>query len=390
MQLRVSRPRVLIVDDSDMDAKVLERVLADDYETIRATGGSQALTILKTEPLPHLIMLDVMMPEMSGYEVCREIMNNPDTKRIPVVFVSAMDEITDETRGLGLGACDYIKKPYHKMIVQARVKNQVNRRIAELERDRLLAYMKQSEKMEALGTLAGGFAHDFNNILTSVMGFTELCMEDARSQSVDPALLEKVLDGARRAKGLVDQILLFSRWNKSQLKPCDFTQVVMAVSRSLRDFLPSEIDLKVELSKDPLLVKADQAQVEKIVFNLVSNAVQAMEQSGRLGIDLAKVDLNIDYCREHPQASPGEYALLQIRDNGPGLDQKIKDRIFDPFFTTREVGQGTGLGLPMVYGMVKTHGGHIDIETTPGEGSVFRLFFPIYSDQGMFEGIVDE
>jgi signal transduction histidine kinase len=372
-----------------MDAKVLEKVLADDYEIKRAADGTQALEILKTEPLPHLIMLDVMMPGMSGYEVCREIMDDPYTKRIPVVFVSAMDEITDEARGLDLGACDYIKKPYNRMIVRARVKSQVKRRIAELERDRLLAYMRQSEKMEALGTLAGGFAHDFNNILTSVMGFTELCMEDAKTQSVDPALLQKVLEGARRAKGLVDQILLFSRWNKSQLKPCDFRQVVMAVSRSLRDFLPSWVSLKVNLTEEGLLVKADAAQVEKIVFNLVSNAIQAMDQNGHLEIELTKATLGMDHCREHPEAAPGEYALLSVRDNGSGMDQNTKDRIFDPFFTTREVGQGTGLGLPMVYGMVKTHGGHVNFDTTIGEGSVFRLFFPVYSDSEQITRCVD-
>jgi signal transduction histidine kinase len=145
----------------------------------------------------------------------------------------------------------------------------------------------------------------------------------------------------------------------------------------------------VNLTEEGLLVKADAAQVEKIVFNLVSNAIQAMDQNGHLEIELTKATLGMDHCREHPEAAPGEYALLSVRDNGSGMDQNTKDRIFDPFFTTREVGQGTGLGLPMVYGMVKTHGGHVNFDTTIGEGSVFRLFFPVYSDSEQITRCVD-
>ncbi|MGC8492736.1 MAG: PAS domain S-box protein [Syntrophobacteraceae bacterium] len=238
--------------------------------------------------------------------------------------------------------------------------------------------LRQSQKMEALGTLAGGIAHDFNNILGIIMGYTQLAMND--SGSPPPAFttrLEKVLQATYRAKELVQQILAFSRRTEQQKIPLQPGTIVKEAMLILRPSLPSTIEIKTEVASNAAIL-ADPTQMHQVLMNLCTNAAHAMEEKGGvLEVALADIQLTAEHSLSHKGLQPGRYVQLTVRDSGQGIDPSIMESIFDPFFTTKEPGKGTGLGLSVVHGVVKSHGGAIRVESEPGKGSTFSVLFPV-------------
>jgi PAS domain S-box-containing protein len=251
---------------------------------------------------------------------------------------------------------------------------------AAKEQKRLESQLRQTQKMEAIGTLAGGIAHDFNNILAAIIGYTEIAMHDVPKDSELQTNLQKVLKGGDRAKNLVNQILAFSRQSEIEPKPVKVKTIVTEALKLLRASLPTTIEIRRNFQSNSV-VMADPTQILQIVMNLCANAGQAMhDKGGILDIDLKEVRLDADFAVQHPEIVPGAYIKLAISDTGHGFSAEIQDRIFDPFFTTRGKGEGTGMGLSVVHGIVKSHGGAMTVASEPGTGSVFSVFLPLIEE----------
>ena len=260
-----------------------------------------------------------------------------------------------------------------------------HRQQLEQERSEIARHLQQSQKMEAIGTLAGGIAHDFNNILSAVIGFTELGLDDAEPGSPQRYNLEQVLNAANRAKELVRQILTFSRQSKDEPKPVECRPIVAEVLKLLRASLPATIDIRQDLQSNAY-VFVDPTQLHQVVMNLCTNAGQAMiNEGGVLDVALRDHELDIQKISEFPDLTPGRYLLLLVKDTGHGMSQTIVNRIFDPFFTTKEKGEGTGMGLSVVHGIIKTCGGAVGVNSHPERGTEFRVYLPAVTDPDQTE-----
>ena len=254
------------------------------------------------------------------------------------------------------------------------------RKKAEAHRNELEAQLRESQKMQAVGTMAGGIAHDFNNILGAILGNVELAKADC---GPDSPVLESLLEidkAGRRARDLVRQILTFSRNEPPQRTTVNLAEVVHDTERLLRVTLPPAIELHMHLSPGLPDLLADATQVEQALLNLCTNAVHAIgAERGIIQVDAAQVQPDHRLC-ERLGLAPTAYVALSVRDNGPGMDAALLGRIFEPFFTTKPVGQGTGLGLAVVHGVMRTHEGAVDVHSAPGHGSRFTLYFPVATD----------
>jgi len=239
------------------------------------------------------------------------------------------------------------------------------------------AQLLQAQKMEAIGTLAGGIAHDFNNLLQAILGYTQMLMIERGKEDKEYLRLGEIEKAARRASELTLQLLTFSRKVESHLRPVDLNQEIRQVEKLLKRTLPKMIDIKLFLQDDLRVINADPSQMEQILMNLAVNARDAMPEGGKLVIETENVILEEEYCRVHLGAKPGPFSLITVSDTGCGMDPETVEHIFEPFYTTKEKGRGTGLGLSMVYGIIKNHGGYIMCYSEPGEGTSFKIYLPV-------------
>jgi signal transduction histidine kinase len=249
---------------------------------------------------------------------------------------------------------------------------------AEKERDRYELRLAQAQKMEAIGTLAGGIAHDFNNMLSAIMGYTELARSSTPENSQARNCLDQVIKAGIRARDLISQILSFSRKYDVKRQPVDIGLILGEALNLIRASIPTSVDIQCSIDSEPAFVFADPIEIHQIIMNLCTNAYQAMEEKGgHIQIDLEQVFLEEDEAAAiHPQLRGGNYLKLKIADTGSGMDSETIKYIFDPFFTTKERNKGTGLGLATVQRIVTELKGGISVESTPGRGSAFILFFP--------------
>ncbi len=251
------------------------------------------------------------------------------------------------------------------------------RKRAEEEKKLLQTQLQQAQKMEAIGTLAGGIAHDFNNILGAILGYAEMAREDSAAGSVTAGDLDQVIKAGNRAKDLVKQILAFSRQTKAEQIPLQPAAIVKESIKLLRSSLPTTIVIQQDIDPDLNMVVADPTHIHQILMNLCTNAYHAMEEtSGILSISLKNKVLSQVELNGHPEIQPGSFVHLSISDSGPGIAPEIRERIFEPYFTTKEVGKGTGMGLAIVHGLVKSYGGFIVCRSAIGEGTVFDINLP--------------
>jgi nitrogen-specific signal transduction histidine kinase/ActR/RegA family two-component response regulator len=240
---------------------------------------------------------------------------------------------------------------------------------------KLEAQLQQAQKMEAIGTLAGGIAHDFNNILSSVIGYTELALDNEKRGTFQHKNLQQILYSGNRAKDLVKQILTFSRQVDQKQKPIQVKPIVKEVLKMLRATIPSTVEIE-QIVQSNALVMGDPTQIHQILMNLCANAAHAMEDNGGLlTVRLLDAELDSDFISNHPDLKPGPYINLTVTDTGHGISPDVVKKIFDPFFTTKE--KGTGMGLSVVHGIVRSHGGDIYVYSEPGKGSTFKVCLPV-------------
>ncbi|HUI46333.1 MAG TPA: ATP-binding protein [Nitrospirota bacterium] len=237
--------------------------------------------------------------------------------------------------------------------------------------------LRHAQKMEAVGQLAGGVAHDFNNILTAIIGYGNLLLMKLSEGDTLKVHVQHILASAERASHLTRGLLAFSRKQVIDLKPVDVNAIISQVEKLLHRVIGEDIEIKTRFFKQNLPVLADSVQIEQIIMNLATNSRDAMPNGGLLLIETSPFDMGEDFLLTHAYGKPGTYALIMVTDTGIGMDEDIRTKIFEPFFTTKEVGKGTGLGLAMVYGIVKQHNGYINVYSEPDRGTTFKIYLPL-------------
>ncbi len=400
--------KILIVDDEPLNLRVLIEGLKNcDYDILAATSGKKALEIARRE-LPDLILLDIMMPEMDGHQVCKELYADDETAEIPIIFVTALSSEEDEARGLHLGAVDFIKKPIRLPIVQARIATQLvlktqrdeladlarklqleiaERSLAEEQRRRLEEKVRHAQKLESLGILAGGIAHDFNNILMTILGNADLAAMELAPDDPARENLQEILIAAQRAAGLSNQMLAYSGKGRFALELIELNHLIEPIESQLKSTLEGNMTFSVKIDPEVPPFEGDRTQIQQVITSLVANAAESMTGlSGEISVACSSRECDREYLDSTNPVSQagldtplaeGNYVVLEITDSGCGMDRETIDKIFDPFFTTKFAGRG--LGLAAVLGIVRGHKGALEISSRPQEGTTFRLLFPAVS-----------
>jgi PAS domain S-box-containing protein len=271
-----------------------------------------------------------------------------------------------------------LRRSYDKLTVETR------------ERELAEAQLRQAQKMEALGTVTGGIAHDFNNILAAVIGFTEIAKDRIPSDSKVQRQLSRVLEAGLRGRDLVKHMLQFSRQTEQEKKPLPLSSVVKETLKLMRASIPSTISIRTHVKGESGYVLADPVQMQQVVMNLCTNSAYAMREKGGV-LDVGLSEFSVSSSNGNPDGiKPGLYLRLEVRDTGSGIPPEIVDRIFDPFFTTKKPGEGTGLGLSVVHGIVKQHEGYITVESNTGEGTSFSIYLPMVPEEQPAESLTEE
>ncbi|MFH2125594.1 MAG: PAS domain S-box protein [Pseudomonadota bacterium] len=317
--------------------------------------------------------VEEVFPGVAGLgllEVFRRVWRNGEAEHLPL---SAYED-----EQLQLWVENYVCRLPSGEVV-AIFEDVTKRKQAEAERVKLESQLRQSQKLEAIGTLAGGIAHDFNNILMAIMGYADLALEDLPQGSPSAESLEQVIAASERAKSLVRQILSFSRREEPDKAPLDVASLVGEVFTMLRASIPTTVEMRLDepLAHDQVL--ADPVQIQQVIMNLCTNAAQAMEQKGGvLRVGLTRVELDSETAGAYALLEAGSYLCLSVSDTGVGISREVMDRIFEPFFTTKQASQGTGMGLAVAHGIAVNHGGMITVYSEPGKGSQFNVYLPVY------------
>jgi two-component system cell cycle sensor histidine kinase/response regulator CckA len=262
-----------------------------------------------------------------------------------------------------------------RMTAEAK-KEQVGRHRAEEALRRSEEQLRQAQKMEAIGRLAGGVAHDFNNVLSVIMGYGDLLLGDLKVTDPMRESVEEIRNAATRAAGLTRQLLLFSRQQVMEPKVIDLREILAGMDKMLRRILGEDVELISRLSGAAGKIKVDPSHIEQVILNLVVNARDAMPTGGKLTIEAENVDLDEDFTVGQLPTKTGPHVMLAVTDTGTGIDRETQARIFEPFFTTKERGKGTGLGLSTVFGIVQQAGGNVWVDSEPGKGTTFKVYLP--------------
>ena len=380
----------------------LERELAERRQMEEALGVSQAYfsniveisedAIISIDPAHRITLFNLGAERIFGYRAA-DVLGKPVETLIPRRFTESHARQVESfaaspdilrpmnERGVVFGRReDGTEFPAEASISKFEVRGErvLTVRLRDIsERKRLEAQIRQSQKMEAIGTLAGGIAHDFNNLLAAIIGHAELVTDNVPRDGTAWQDLQHVLAAGKRAKDLVRQILTFSRQTEQERRPVSVSMISSEALRLLRASLPATIEIRQQVDPEAGNVLADASQLHQVLMNLCTNAEHAMrERGGVLDVNVKAVTVDRDFASSHPPLRPGPHVRLTVRDTGQGMPPHVRERIFEPFFTTKAPGEGTGMGLAVVHGIIAGHRGAISVDTAPERGTKFEIYLP--------------
>jgi len=372
--------RALIVEDSEDDAALVVRELSQGGFKVmhqRVDSGPSLTAALESEW--DIVISDYSMPGFSGAEALKLLRaKNAET---PFLYVSGTIGEENAVAALKSGAQDYLIKGKLTRLIPA-IERELRDTQARRERKRLEVQVHQLQRFEAIGRLAGGIAHDFNNVIGAVLGWAEIGYQELPDGHKTRERLMKIQQQARRASGLTRQLLAFARRQVLQPENLDVNALIKETVSLLGKIIGEQIHIEMHLDPNLTPAWADSTQIEQVIMNLCLNARDAMPKGGRITIRTQMAEVTPGECASRPYFRPGNYVEMIMADQGTGMDENTLEHVFEPFFTTKEVGKGTGLGLATVYGIVKQHGGIIDLDSKLGEGTEFRIYLPRGSGVG--------
>jgi two-component system cell cycle sensor histidine kinase/response regulator CckA len=369
--------RVLLVEDSENDATfVLREIRKGGFQPVYERVWTAPAMKEALQQTWDLVISDFNMPNFSGFGALEVLKQNG----VDVPFLLVSGQVGEETAvaAMRAGAQDYIMKRRLARLVPAieRELREAQTRAARNAAENALRdseeQLRQAQKLEAIGCLAGGVAHDFNNILTAIMGYDDLLLQSLDASDPRRRHAEEVQRSAERAAALTRQLLIFSRKQVLQPRVIDLNVVVVDLEKMLRRLIGEDVTLQTLPTAPQARVKADLGQIEQVIMNLAVNGRDAMPNGGSITIKTAETTFDGSYAG----CQPGPYVLLSVADTGTGMSEEVKAHLFEPFFTTKPAGQGTGLGLATSYGIVKQNGGHIEVSSTTGVGTTFSIYLP--------------
>ncbi|MBM4289461.1 MAG: response regulator [Deltaproteobacteria bacterium] len=351
------KKKILIADDNPDNVELLrKRLNSQGYDTVAAFDGEEALQVVMKEN-PDLLILDIMMPKLDGYEVLRHLKQQEEYRNLPVIMLTAKKEIPDKLKGLDIGADDYVTKPFNPQELLARVRSLLSLR-EEQERK------AQDERLTALDQMVEGVAHEIRNPVTAIGGFARRLYERLPTGTPEKQYAEVILNESRRLEQMVKQIVEATVISIPSLRKRDINEVITEALAACQEKLDeSRVHTRLDLDPNlpPLIM--DAGNLRRVIAHLISNAINAMPEGGSLTITSSR--------RNH-------YGQIQVADTGVGIPPKILPHIFDPFFTTKS--SGPGLGLAMVHKIIKQHGGQISVETELSKGTMFTIVLPLKED----------
>ncbi len=386
-QERIETIRILVVDDDESICNLIIRTLAKQNITASSiASGCEAIESIASAA-PELLLLDQRLNDMTGRNLVETLAERGI--HIPFIIMTGQGDERLAVEMMKLGALDYLVKDTEFLDRLPGVLERVFRAMqtekklleAEREKEKLQTQLLQAQKMESVGRLAGGVAHDFNNMLGAILGYTELALH--KLLPGDPLFdyLEQIRKAATRSADLTRQLLAFAR--KQTVSPViiDLNRTISDMLRMLYRLIGENIRLVFNPGEDRLLLKFDPSQLDQILTNLCVNARDAISGNGQIVIETSLQTASENFCATHHGAAVRcPYVVLCIRDNGCGMDEETISHLFEPFYTTKVIGRGTGLGLATIYGIVQQNDGFIDVDSRPGHGSTFRLYFPCHGE----------
>jgi signal transduction histidine kinase len=378
---------ILVIDDDSIDREAVKRALSRRPEKIiyhECATGEGALVQVHAQKF-DCIFLDYLLPDMDGITMLRR-MHNTDTGLAvaPVVMLTGKGSEMIMIEAIRWGAQDYLIKD-NITTESLHIAMTKSREMYELKLSQYQAseQLRQSQKMEAVGQLTSGVAHDFNNLLTVILGNTRI-MKKKLFHSFDADDFSRKIDAievsARKGADLVRTMMIFTRQRRQAREVVDMNELIEGIDELIRRPLGKIIEITTIYAADLWPVEIDRGQFENALINLAINARDAMPDGGHLTIETANIVIDEEYTIVHPDMTPGLYAVVTVSDTGTGMSPEVAKRIFEPFYTTKPAGEGTGLGLSMVYGMVQQSGGYIHVYSEEGHGTVFRIYMPRHHD----------
>jgi signal transduction histidine kinase len=427
------RNLVFIVEDSETQRAQITRILElSGFEVVSPGNAVDALIQVKNMR-PDAIVSDIVMPDMNGFEFCTAIRGLENFKDTPFVLLTSLTDSSDLLKGLECGADGFIVKPVEdgylaKLLTgliespknEARIDGEgrliysykdmefvfdhdydhllrllitsfdntaeLNKKLSDAhiqmeERRNVKSQLYHYQRIEAVDRLAGTVAHDFNNMLMVIRGFTDFLLKDTPEDDKRHNYLSEISKASDRAAELTNQLLIFSRKQEFHEEQFDFNRLLMDIQSMLFSILGDQFRGEYRLDDQPLMIRADRQQIEQVIVNLVTNARDALAEGGSCTISSSSFDISDGGQESREGIPPGRYARLAVIDDGCGMSKDIIESIFDPFFTTKEQGKGTGLGLSTVFGVVKKSGGYILCSSVPDEGTTFTIYIPLVSPE---------
>ncbi|MEW5774969.1 MAG: ATP-binding protein [Thermodesulfobacteriota bacterium] len=367
----MSSASILVVEDEPLIAQDLIRSLDIlGYAVAGAVPTGEEAVEAARRLRPDLVLMDIMLAgEMDGARAAALIREQQD---LPVIFITAYTDDATLDRVKSAAPYGYLVKPFDRTLLRVAIETALSRRETEArlaESERRLAHAR---KMEAVGVLAGGLAHDFNNILSAIIGYSEMAL--GKLPDADPVrrMVNRIHVAGLRARNLVELLLAFSRPGTGEAKGrADLAEVAAEALQLLAPSLDAAVDLRADLGQGRFPVAADPTRLHQVVMNLLTNAAEAVRGGGRLSVTLARESGNGGAA-----GGGADWVRLEVADTGPGMEAEVLERIFDPFFTTKRPGQGTGMGLAVVHGVVRSLGGRVDVDSSPGQGARFTVRLP--------------